>query len=165
MTKFIFVALLLLGKIVLAEQLESLPACQYSRDANGLVSVEEFTSKVDCITPVNTQIVLNYVIVDDLGHPVDSEDYGKCKHYDTKEYQESHPLEIRKLVALKGILDGHPEATTLKIEFYRNGKEKGTYPSLKKICSYIQALNPNIQKCIGGKTYNGYPRIVVNISR
>jgi hypothetical protein len=165
MAKFIFVALLLLGKVALAEQLESLPQCEYVKDKNGLVSLAEFVSKKDCIAPVNTEITLNYIIVDDMGHPVDSENYGKCKHYDTKMYQESHPLQIRKLVALKGILDGHPEATTLKIEFYRNGKEKGTYPSLKKICSYIQALNPNIQKCIGGKTYNGYPRIVVNISR
>lgn len=146
-----------------AEILESLPPCNLGNggplDASALLEMRE------CVFDRPISLTLNYIIVDSLGHPVDSEDYGACRHYDSKEWQESNRRQIKKLGFAQALLAGHPEIVSVRVAYYRNGKERGAYPSVDKLCAILKSFSPALQNCIFDGNKRGYPRIVINIGR
>jgi len=147
---------------VAAQQIESLPPCNLP---DGPIDASRLLELRDCTFDRPLSLTLNYIIVDSLGHPVDSEDYGRCRHYDSREWMESNGREIKKLTYAQVLLSRHPEITYVKIDYYRNGKEKGNYPSVDGICSILKSFSSSLQSCRFGNNLRGYPRIVISIGR
>jgi hypothetical protein len=158
----LFTILFLLALPAYGEVLESLPYCKLPDGPMDASRLLEFN---DCTFDRPLSLTLNYVIVDSLGHPVDSEDYGPCRHYDSKEWQISNPGEVKKLRFAQALLSRHPEIVNVRIEYYRNGKERVSYPNVDKLCSMLKGFSSGLQKCVFGGSKRGYPRIVISIGK